>query len=301
MKTRNAVLAFVLILFSASLFAKEYKTGALLWKISGNGLTQPSYLLGTFHLKSGVFLDSIPGARAALESSEQVIGELNINNMIENQMQMMSKMMMPSDTTYHALYSEEDYNFVNEQLMSLLGTGLEQLGVVKPSVISTSISVVSFIKKIPDFNPENILDMYVQKIAVEKQKPILELETIDDQTYALFNSSSLQRQAEQLLCCLKNADQIVANEVEKLIRNYDAGDLNALYFDMMNNKENPCPSTPEEINVVLKARNDRWVQKLPALIREKSSFIAVGAGHLAGEEGLLNQLENAGYTIEAVK
>jgi uncharacterized protein YbaP (TraB family) len=301
MKTKNVLLSFVLILFSASLFAKEYKTGALLWKISGNDLKQPSYLLGTFHLKSSNFLDTIPGARTALENSEQVIGELNINNMIEKQMQMMSKMMMPADTTYHTLYSEEDYNFVNEQLMSLLGTGLEQLGIVKPSVIYTSISMVNFIKKIPDFNPENMLDIYVQKIAVEKQKPILELETVDDQVYALFNSSTLQRQADQLLCYLKNVDQIVANEVEKLIRNYDAGDLNALYFDMMNNKEDPCPSTPEEIDILLKARNDRWVQQLPALIREKSSFIAVGAGHLAGEEGLLNQLELAGYTVEAVE
>jgi uncharacterized protein YbaP (TraB family) len=301
MKTKNVLLSFVLILFSASLFAKEYKTGTLLWKISGNDLKQPSYLLGTFHLKSADFLDSIPGARAALENSEQVIGEINTNTMIENQMQMMSKMMMPADTTYHTLYSEEDYNFVSEQLTSLLGAGLEQLGVLKPAAVSVTVSVMSFVKRIPGFKPENILDLYVQKLALEKQKPILELETADDQIYALFNSSTLQRQADQLLCYLKNVDQITAKEIDKFIQDYDNGDLNALYSGSINNKEDPCPSTPEELNVVLKARNDRWVQKLPALIWEKSSFIAVGAGHLAGEEGLLNQLELAGYTIEAVK
>jgi uncharacterized protein YbaP (TraB family) len=42
------------------------------------------------------------------------------------------------------------------------------------------------------------------------------------------------------------------------------------------------------------------MQKLPEIMKEKSSFIAVGALHLAGEEGLLNLLKEAGYTVEPV-
>ena len=47
------------------------KTGALLWKISGNGLEHPSYIFGTHHLFPISFLDSVPGIKQAFASSRQ--------------------------------------------------------------------------------------------------------------------------------------------------------------------------------------------------------------------------------------
>ncbi len=44
----------------------------LLWKISGNGLAKPSYVIGTYHLAPVSFADSIPGLKEALNASEQV-------------------------------------------------------------------------------------------------------------------------------------------------------------------------------------------------------------------------------------
>ena len=48
----------------------------LLWKISGNGLTQPSYVMGTHHLAALSIKDSIQGLQAALDNTKQVYGEL---------------------------------------------------------------------------------------------------------------------------------------------------------------------------------------------------------------------------------
>ncbi|GHT10637.1 lipoprotein [Bacteroidia bacterium] len=299
MKTKKLLLIVVSVVVSCHLFAENYPTGSLLWKISGKNLAKPSYILGTFHLKPGAYLDSIPGARTAFESSEQIVGEIILDN--TQQMQIMSKAMMPADTTYHSLYSDEDYDYVNKQLTPLLGAGLDQLGQLKPSLIQTLVVVLNLTKKMPGFNSEDQIDTYVQKEAIKKQKPVVGLETIEYQIYTLFNSSSLQRQADILLCSLKNIDLIMSKEIDLLLSSYEKADLNALNDLFVTSEDELCPSTPEEINLLIKDRNDNWLQKLPAIMLEKSSFIAVGAGHLVGKDGLLYQLQQAGYKIEAVK
>ena len=50
-----------------------------------------------------------------------------------------------------------------------------------------------------------------------------------------------------------------------------------------------------------KERNDKWLAKLPGLMSERPLFVAVGALHLAGEEGLLRQLHAMGYKVTPVK
>ncbi len=88
MKKLVSLIALIAFVFSIHAQSDNYKSGALLWKISGKDLKRPSYLLGTFHLKSGDYLDSIPGARTSLEASEQVIGEIEMNNIMSDAMLM---------------------------------------------------------------------------------------------------------------------------------------------------------------------------------------------------------------------
>ena len=44
----------------------------LLWKVTGNGLQKPSYIIGTYPLAEASFAGSIKGIKAALHSSRQV-------------------------------------------------------------------------------------------------------------------------------------------------------------------------------------------------------------------------------------
>jgi uncharacterized protein YbaP (TraB family) len=87
--------------------------------------------------------------------------------------------------------------------------------------------------------------------------------------------------------------------VPSFINAYNQGNLNWMIEHYENS--DTCPSTQEEEAALNKDRNYRWMTKLPEIMKEKSSFIAVGALHLAGEDGLLNLLEKAGYTVESIK
>ena len=294
---KKTVLTIMLIMAACSVYAQTgiYKSGSLLWKISGKDLSKPSYLLGTFHLKSGAYLDSIPGAIIALQSCEQVVGELDMSNMPGMQMQMQQAMMMTPDTTYQMLYSDEDYQFVSKEIAAIMGAGLDQIGILKPAAIQLTLTALIYSRYFPEFNPADALDMRIQAEAVKKQKLVLGLETVDDQIYVVLGLMNLQRQADVLLCNLQNLEETMALIPEQ-INDYNQGNLNNLYQLLENN--DICPSTPQEIDALNKDRNNAWMQKLPEIMKEKSSFIAVGALHLAGEEGLLNLLEKSGYNVE---
>ena len=290
----------MLIVSTCSMFAQTatYKSGSVFWKISGKDLSKPSYLLGTLHFKPAEYLDSIPGARAALQSCEQAVGEILLSDMAGLQNQMMQAMMMPADTTYKMLYSDDDYRFVSEKIASLTGgAGLEQFGRLKPAAIQLTVSVIAYMKYFPEINMSNTIDIYIQKEATNSQKPVLGLETIDDQIHAIFGILNLKQQADALLCSMKNSDKMIAF-VPEVLNDYNAGDLNKLAQRFEENEI--CPSTAAETDALNKNRNEAWLKKLPEIMKNKSSFIAVGAIHLAGEDGLLNQLEKAGYKVEAV-
>ena len=53
--------------------------------------------------------------------------------------------------------------------------------------------------------------------------------------------------------------------------------------------------------MIIDGRNNNWMKKIPDLITEKSSFIAVGCAHLVGETGLINQLRELGYTVDPIQ
>ena len=70
-------IAITAIMFTLSIIGLKAQ---LLYKISGKDLKKPSYIVGTFHVASSSFIDSIPGLRAAMDASEQVCGELDMKD-----------------------------------------------------------------------------------------------------------------------------------------------------------------------------------------------------------------------------
>lgn len=277
------------------------QANSLLWKVSGNGLEKPSYIFGTHHLVPLNFLDSVAGVNEAFESTEQTVGELDMSKMMEMQMQIMSESTMPQGVTYQSLLSYDDMYLVDSTLMSLLGVGLEQLGTLKPAMLSNLISVTLYQKFYPSISAtETGLDQHFQNEALKRNRPVLGLETTNDQIEVLLNSQTLERQAELLVCMVKNPE-LLKQQMDDLQVAYHAQDINALlelYEKEIPN--DPCPSTEEEKEAINKNRNDEWVEKLPAIMTEKSSFIAVGCLHLPGEHGIIEGLRNQGFTVEPV-
>lgn len=299
-KASIAVMAIFLLL-SCSTGASNEKGNSLLWKISGNGLQKPSYLFGTHHLAPISFLDSIPGIKAAFEETEQTVGELDMSNMAEMQMMIMGEGMMPPEITYESLLSPEDAALLDSMLRAVVGVGLEQLGQLKPAMLSNLISISLHQQYYPSVVSAQNIDHYFQEEALKRSRSVVGLETAEDQIDVLLNLQSLERQAEMLICMVKHPE-ILKEQMDKLQVAYHAQDIQALrklYEE--ETPDDPCPSTEEEKNALNGDRNGKWLDKLPSIMEEKSSFIAVGCLHLPGSDGLIEGLRELGYNVEAVK
>lgn len=289
---------FAVFAFIAFSNASNQQEKTVLWKISGNGLSKSSYLFGTHHLIPLSFLDNIPKWNEAFAQTEQVVGELDLSNLTELQSKLMSSAIMPQGITYESLYKAEDLQLIDKALKELLGTGIAPLKQMKPSMLSMIYGLTMYQKLYP--SDGKAVDQFFQQEAVKQSKPVMGLETADDQIKALFDSQTIERQAELLLGMVKNPEYL-KEQSQTLHAAYLEQNLDKM--EQLYNEEpgNPCPSTQEEKDTINKNRNDRWVEKLPQIMQEKPSFIAVGCLHLVGKDGLIAQLRKAGYKVEAVK
>ena len=280
----------------------------LLYKISGKDIKKPSYIVGTFHVAPASFVDSIPGLRAAMDESEQVCGELDMKDMMspEGIKKMMDAMMLEDGKTLKDIFTADEMNRLNAYLRELLTIDLtnpmleQQMGKMSPAALAQQMTVLTYIKKNPGLNLQDLIDNSFQKYAQEKQKPIIGLETLDFQINTLFKGKTIERQKELLLCIVDNPKY---NEqmLDEMSKAYFALDINKLKELMDEKENNQCDSTPAENDAIFGKRNRDWLTKMPAIMSAKSTLFHVGAGHLPGDEGVLKLLTNAGYTVEAVK
>ncbi len=152
----------------------------------------------------------------------------------------------------------------------------------------------------PGFNPQEQLDTYFQQQAGQQGKKVGGLETAQSQIDILFNSQTLQRQANLLYCAISDIEKGI-EQSKRLIAAYEKQDLDAMLQLMEERDGNSCDPLPGEMEAMLDNRNKAWVEKMPAIMTEAPTLFVVGAGHLPGDNGVLNLLKQQGYTIEAMK
>ena len=298
---KRTLLAVFLVLTTISTNAQ------ILYKISGNGLTSPSYIVGTYHLASVSFVDSIPGIREAMANTQQTYGELVMSEMTspDSLAMMQQAMMLPDGMTLEKLLSADEMNRLNSYIKKILGMDMtnpmlaQQMGKMTPTALSTSLSLLSFMKKSGEVDPQNLFDDYFQKEARAQGKGVGGLETMAFQIETIFKGMTLERQKELLMCQVDNAT-FMDMMAEDIVRAFYTQDINAIEKAMDAKLHNSCDNSPEEEDRMIYKRNADWLTKMPALMAQKPTFFAVGAGHLPGERGVLNLLRKAGYTVEGV-
>ena len=294
--------------FVVAVMASVTANAQLLYKISGNGLNTPSYIVGTYHLAPASYVDSIPGARVALETAEQVCGELSMAEMssLEGTQKVMAAMMLPDGQSLKDVLSEEEFAKLDAFMTDVMGVGLSnpmvgaQLGKMTPMAIATQLQLLQYMKMTPGFNPNALIDSYFQTEASKNGKPVIGFETMDFQISVLYKGRSIERQKVQLMCMIDNREYELMM-MKTLTEAYFAQDIAKLLEVTEEKLGNKCDSTPEEDEALIYGRNADWAEKMPAIMGDKSTLFVVGAAHLPGERGVLELLKKKGYAVEVVK
>jgi uncharacterized protein YbaP (TraB family) len=278
---------FLLLVGTSVVNAQVPEAKGVLWRVSGNGLEKDSYVFGTMHLicEDDYFMSD--EAKAAIQQADEVVLELDMDDP-----QMMVKMQQlsvdPKMRNIKDDLTEEEVVIVDKFLNDNFGQTLAQIGILKPFPLTSMVLVKAY-----ECENTKQYEAEIMNLAHEAGLDLKGLETVEFQFGALDNFSR-DEQIASFVRQVKNPEAVTLL-LDKMVDTYKKQDLSALYKIMEDYEEF------ENFNQIMLAdRNANWIPKIEEYAKKGSAFIAVGAGHLAGEKGVIALLRAKGYKVEAV-
>ncbi|UCH15539.1 MAG: TraB/GumN family protein [Bacteroidales bacterium] len=282
----NMLRRLIILLYliaSASFYLPGVNGQSLLWKISGGDLDSTSYLFGTIHIKDKRVYCLNDSVLTAFEKCDAFAMEVDLNP--ENLAHLSSKMLLPDDQTLQDLFTEEEYQLITTVIEDITGMDILLFNRLKP------IAILSLVMNFQFANDVDVsVDEYLYREAVTKDKKIIGIETIEEQLEILETIPN-----DYIIDYFKNIEH-AEEDMEIIIKLYKSAELEDLLEMMLEDK-----SMVMIQKTLLTDRNIKMSERIQKLIKEQSVFIAVGAGHLPGREGIINMLTRAGYNVEPVK
>ncbi len=277
----------IAITTTTSLLAQKLENSTL-WKIEGSGLNKASYLFGTIHITCDATLEN--DVIKALDETKQIVLEIDMDDP-DMQDKMMKGMYMKDGKTLKSIVNDEDYQAIDSLFISKMGISVKMIENVKPFFL-TSMLYPKFIDC-----PMESFEAELMKVAKEQNEEIFGLETIDDQIN-VFEVIPYEDQVKDLVRTAKDNMAYDKANFAKLLSIYKDENIT----DMLNimNDDN-YSSVAEYQDELLDNRNINWIPKIKEYAEKQATFFGVGAGHLAGENGIINLLRQAGYTVTAVR
>ncbi len=289
MKLIQCILIALLGISNNSSTQNKKSENSLLWEISGNGLQKASYLFGTYHFADKGFIDTMKVLNEKLNLADAVVGELIIDKAMSMKL---TPYIMMKDNTLDSLLTPKEFKMVDDYLKTIGKYDLLKMNKLKPIMVHNLIMADLAPKTFTATNPP--IDQYIQDYGKANHKEVFGLETVEDQAKILFGSNIIS-QKEMLIKSVKEIKKIRRENIQ-LYQSYIAQNLKELEKMLASSKD----FTSDEMDDLLKNRNKKWLSKLPKMMEKQSLFIAVGAGHLIGKDGLIKNLKAKGYTLNPI-
>lgn len=278
---------FSFIFLSTSFFSYS-QDQALLFEISGKELRFPSYVFGTFHMlceSDFVLSDSI---KSKLQHTEQLVLELDMDDP-KMTGAMMAGIKMKNGIILKDLYSKSEYDVIEKYFADSLKMSLGMIAGFKPFMLYSLL-----IPKLLDCQVV-AFELELMKFAKMQGKEVFGLETFEFQM-GIFDSIPYKKQAEYLLENIRDS-KASKKEMQNMFKMYLSKDISGLEKLIANSDQ----IFKDFEDILLTKRNIDWISKIKDFSKMKSTFFAVGAGHLSGTNGILQLLKNEGYTIKAIE
>jgi uncharacterized protein YbaP (TraB family) len=275
------ILLFFVI--SSDICLLKVHSQSLLWKISRENTATTSYLYGTIHIKDKRVLEFSDSVLTAFEKCDAFAIEVDLNP--ENLVLLSQRMILPDEQTLMDLFTEEEYQLIKTVVQNIVGVDISLFNKLKP------IALLSLVMNFQFANDVDVsVDEYFYRKATEENKKVIGIETIEEQLEILDSIPN-----DYIIDYFKNIDS-AQEDMETIIKLYQSADLNKMLKMMQKDK-----SMVMIRKNLLTDRNKKMTERIQPIINEQSTFIAIGAGHLPGNEGIINLLSNAGYIIKPVR
>lgn len=279
----------------------DKKYPSLLWEISGNGLKEPSYLYGTMHVSRKLAFNLSDTFFIALNKCDMVALELNVDQWVESYYEMEQSELKQEFINYYKTPS----SFYKTAFMLGLPENdmLKQLLKSKPYFINSMLYRNSESKS--DFEEDTYLDLFIFQSGKKLNKKITGLEDFKTSLTMVKKSSKNETLSEE-----EREKKKEERELKRLLMRdltdgksfgealedaYRRGDL-----DMIDSLDNLYYDNPNYHKYMLHDRNTIMADNMDSLMKKFKLFTGVGAAHLPGEKGVIEQLRKKGYKVRPV-
>lgn len=276
------------LLFGASLGARADAAHHILWEVKGKHNT--IYLLGSVHMLK-VADSALPAAALhAYAMSKFLVMELDLNGVG-------AESLLESGAELETLPEGQSLaDAAGPQLYAKLLVRAQPLG-LEPEILShfqpwfAALMLQQFELAKSGFDPAAGVDEQFAVLAQADHKPIIGLETIDEQL-GLFAHLSLEQQREFLRSTLQDS-ATAESEADAVVQAWQRGDTVKLE-QLLREETN---ESPELYRLLTTERNRRWLPKITQLLNSDDNYLViVGALHLIGHDGVIELLQRQGYT-----
>lgn len=278
----------------------------LMYKISGNELEKPSYVVGTHRLAPAAMAQLINGISDALNGTDQMYGELNVDVATADASQTVKEATTIADgKTIQQLLSADELKRFNAFLMKtqeqdlrnrMLAAKIEKK---TPAALTREMKIWLYLANHRGtFDPMSQIDAYFVQLAQKNNMPMFGMETVEEYANAVYKAVPENRQKEQMLCLVDN-QQFYQKQMDNVLNGYMMQNMNTIEQALNEKIGGKCDATSEEMTAS-QERLARWAQKMPEIMKGAPTLFVIGIEKLPGENGILQLLRNAGYTVEGV-
>ena len=263
------------------------------YRITHSGSPDTSYLFGTMHLLEGGYVDTLPRVMAALRRADIVVGELVLDSIVDGAGSSAGDALtgLFDSPPLDSLLTKQQYNKVSAAVKKYSPVPMLLLNHAEPVIIYTMIFEGMYASAHPENQTTGVpMDLFFQQEANKHGTPVMGLEEASDQERAL-DSIPLKEQTKELLDLVRHP-KTTMREMNEMLADYREGRISEILDD-----PGFGSFSPSEMSSLLYSRNRKWLDTLPAILDHHNAFIAVGAGHLAGKRGLVDELRKRGYEV----
>lgn len=285
---RGVLLFLVLCLAAFAVVAEIPYSSGLLFKVQ-KGKGAPSYLFGTMHSDDPRVRKLVSQLVWAMNKSRLLAVEVTPDELAA--ISVVSRMIDPAGNDLRKTLGDRLFQRAIEQVRRV---GLPEIAInhYKPWALAVLFSL-------PPVRGGEVADQYIAALAKKQGKPVIGLETVDEQLSA-FDRLPLRDQNAMLIYALNNIDSL-PKIYQQLTESYLARDLGGLLRISQEHFDKADRVQIERFQeVLINSRNRRMAERLRDKISVGGVFVAVGALHLPGEKGLLNTLHKQGFRVETV-
>ena len=254
---------------------------SLLWEVRGQGQA-PSFLFGTIHLAASAVGQPSPAVTQKLIASTQFGMEIVLD--LDTMLQIGQSMRFQDEHRLSQVIGQSLFERTAD-LLSGYGVSRDAAEQLKPWAAFTTLSLPPGLSALP-------LDLVLLGSAQQMHKKIFGLETLAEQT-AVFEQIALADQIALLTEVVCHHARL-QRDTAALIAAYARGDLAALYRV---SQQYESVAQDKLLDSLLTSRNRRMVARLKAPLAAGNAFVAIGALHLPGADGVLALLVAEGYRV----